>query len=77
MNTALNPAVQEALKHVSNQETVKHILMGDYGAIIATQKLLAVLKYTEFIFWTQPQPIGTTGEYISVLIKRGITNVES
>ncbi|HEY9764411.1 MAG TPA: hypothetical protein V6D07_17930 [Trichocoleus sp.] len=59
-----------ALPVLSDQETVKHILIGDYGAIIRTQEVLAALKYAEKIFWTEPQPIGTTSEYISILIKR-------
>jgi hypothetical protein len=62
---------------IANQETLKHILIGDYGATIATQNLLAVLKYAEKILWTQPQPTGVTGEYISVLIRRSAPNVES
>ncbi|MBD0335124.1 MAG: hypothetical protein ICV62_06525 [Cyanobacteria bacterium Co-bin13] len=62
---------------LSNQEKLKHILIGDYGAIMATQDLLAALKYTEKIFWTQPQPIGATGEYISVLIRKSAPRVES
>ncbi|MBD2256735.1 hypothetical protein [Pseudanabaena sp. FACHB-2040] len=62
---------------LSNQETLKHILIGDYGAIVATQKLLATLKYADKNFWTQPQPIGATGEYISILIKRSAPNTES
>ncbi|MBD2256630.1 hypothetical protein [Pseudanabaena sp. FACHB-2040] len=61
---------------LSGQETLKHILIGDYGAIIATQKLLATLNYADKTFWTQPQPIGATGEYISVLIKRSAPNAE-
>lgn len=59
-----------ALPVLSDQETVKHILIGDYGAIVRTQEVLAALKYAEKIFWTDPQPIGMTSEYISVLIKR-------
>ncbi|MBD2259219.1 hypothetical protein [Pseudanabaena sp. FACHB-2040] len=59
---------------LSSQETLKHILIGDYGAIIATQKLLATLNYADKTFWTQPQLIGATGEYISVLIKRSAPN---
>lgn len=59
-----------ALPVLANQETVKHILIGDYGAIVRTQEVLATLRYAEKILWTEPQPIGTTSEYISVLIKR-------
>ncbi|HEY9737500.1 MAG TPA: hypothetical protein V6D06_14500, partial [Trichocoleus sp.] len=59
-----------SLPVLANQETLKHILIGDYGAIIRAQEVLAVLKYAEKIFWTPPQPIGTSSEYISVLIKR-------
>ncbi|HEY9881794.1 MAG TPA: hypothetical protein V6D29_25310 [Leptolyngbyaceae cyanobacterium] len=74
MNIALNPAIQEALSHVSNQETVKHFIIGDFGAVNRAQEILAILGYAEKIFWTKPQPIGLTGEYISVLTKRNASN---
>lgn len=65
-----------SLPVLANQETLKHILIGDYGAIISTQKLLAALKYAEVILWSPPQPIGATGEYISVLMRRSAPNTE-
>lgn len=55
---------------LANQETLKHILIGDLGAIFEAQDLLATLRYAEQIFWSKPQPIGTTGEYISVLMRK-------
>ncbi|HEY9762879.1 MAG TPA: hypothetical protein V6D07_10145 [Trichocoleus sp.] len=75
MNTGLNPEILRAVSHVSNQETVKHFMIGDFGAVNRAQEVLAILGYAEKIFWTKPQPIGTSGEYISVLTKRNASGL--
>jgi len=53
-----------------NQEAVRHILLGDYGAIIDTINRLALLGYCEQIAWSEPLPTGRNGEYISVMTRR-------
>jgi hypothetical protein len=53
-----------------NPESVRHLLIGDYGAIIDTINRLAVLGYCERIAWSEPLPTGRSGEYISVMTRR-------
>ena len=53
-----------------NQESVRHLLIGDYGAIVETINRLAVLGYCERIAWSEPIPTGRSGEYISVMTRR-------
>jgi hypothetical protein len=53
-----------------NQEAVRHLLIGDYGAIIDTINRLALLGYCERIAWSEPLPTGRSGEYISVMTRR-------
>ena len=53
-----------------NQEAVRHLLIGDYGAIIDTINRLAVLGYCDRIAWSEPIPTGRNGEYISVMTRR-------
>ena len=53
-----------------NQEAVRHILLGDYGALIDTINRLALLGYCERIAWSEPLPTGRSGEYISVMTRR-------
>jgi hypothetical protein len=62
--------ILQSIPVTGDQETLKHILIGDYSAILKTQDWLALYRYAEKTAWTQPQPIGLTGEYISVLIRR-------
>jgi len=52
------------------QDSVRHILLGDYGAIIDTINCLALLGYCERIAWSEPLPTGRNGEYISVMTRR-------
>lgn len=59
----------------SDQEIVRHILLGDYGAILKTISILAVYHYAEPIHWSPPMPTGRFGEYISILTKREAANV--
>jgi hypothetical protein len=53
-----------------NQESVRHLLIGDYGAILDTINRLALLGYCERIAWSEPLPTGRGGEYISVMTRR-------
>jgi len=53
-----------------NQEAVRHLLIGDYGAIIDTINRLERLGYCERIAWSEPLPTGRNGEYISVMTRK-------
>jgi hypothetical protein len=53
-----------------NQEIVRHILLGDYGAIARAIKTLAVCNYAYPQDWSQPIPTGRSGEYLSIMTKR-------
>ncbi|MDB9527453.1 hypothetical protein PN498_15750 [Oscillatoria sp. CS-180] len=53
-----------------NQETVRHILLGDYAALIAVMMRLAALGYCDRTAWSDPLPTGRSGEYISVMTRR-------
>ncbi|MGD1861175.1 MAG: hypothetical protein ACFB0E_14525 [Leptolyngbyaceae cyanobacterium] len=53
-----------------NQEAVRHILLGDYGAIIDSINRMAVLGYCERLAWSEPLPTGRHGEYISVMPRK-------
>ncbi len=57
------------------QETVRHILLGDYGALLEAINQMSALGYGERIAWSDPIPSGRTGEYISVMTRRrGVTS---
>jgi len=74
---AAQPAPQLNLPSY-NQDGVRHILLGDYGAIIDTINRLALLGYCVGeacpkglrIAWSEPLPTGRNGEYISVMTWR-------
>ena len=51
-------------------EAVRHILLGDYAALIEAINRMAVLGYCDRIAWTEPLPTGRNGEYISVMSRR-------
>ncbi|MDB9526137.1 hypothetical protein PN498_09080 [Oscillatoria sp. CS-180] len=53
-----------------NQETVRHILLGDYAALIEVMKRLASLGYCDRTAWSDPLPTGRSGEFISVMTRR-------
>jgi hypothetical protein len=53
-----------------NQETVRHILLGEYSALIAAMNRMAVLGYCESLAWSEPLPTGRHGEYISVMTRK-------
>ena len=53
-----------------NQEVVRHILLGDYSAVIEAINRMAVLGYCERIAWSEPIPTGRNGEFISVMTRK-------
>jgi len=53
-----------------NQESVRHILLGDYSALIDAINRIALLGYCERIAWSQPLPTGRNGEFISVMTRK-------
>ena len=53
-----------------NQEAVRHLLIGDYGAIAGTIHRLERLGYCDRLAWSEPLPTGRTGEYISVMTRK-------
>lgn len=73
MTTALNLDILRAIP-TGNQETLKVVLMGDYEAVLKAQDFLAVTKFADKGLWSKLQPIGTSSEYISVLIRRSASS---
>ena len=69
MTSSLNLDILRAIP-AGNQEKLKVVLMGDLDALLRTQDFLAVVKFAEKKLWSAPQPIGTSSEYISVLIRK-------
>jgi hypothetical protein len=61
-----------------NGESVRHILLGDYSALIDAINRLALLGYCVGeaspkglrIAWSEPLPTGRNGEYISVMTRK-------
>jgi hypothetical protein len=53
-----------------NQECVRHILLGDYSALVDAINRMATLGYCERIAWSQPLPTGRNGEFISVMTRK-------
>jgi hypothetical protein len=53
-----------------NSEAVRHILLGDYGALIEAINRMAVLGYCDRIAWSEPLPTGRNGEFISIMTRR-------
>jgi hypothetical protein len=53
-----------------NQECVRHILLGDYSALVDAITRMDALGYCERIAWSQPLPTGRNGEYISVMTRK-------
>ncbi|MBD2256609.1 hypothetical protein [Pseudanabaena sp. FACHB-2040] len=60
-----------------NQAMLRHILLGDYGAIVKTIQALAVFNYAEPKHWSQIIPTGRSGEYLSILTKREVAEADS
>ncbi|HEY9889908.1 MAG TPA: hypothetical protein V6D02_16000 [Candidatus Obscuribacterales bacterium] len=53
-----------------NQETVRHILLGDYSALMEAVKRMAALGYCDTQAWSEPLPTGRGGEFISVMTRK-------
>jgi hypothetical protein len=53
-----------------SQESVRHILLGDYSALIEAINRMAVLGYCERLAWSEPLPTGRNGEFISVMTRK-------
>jgi len=49
---------------------VRHILLGDYSALVDAINRMATLGYCERIAWSQPLPTGRNGEFISVMTRK-------
>ncbi|MGB3201929.1 MAG: hypothetical protein WBA99_13575 [Nodosilinea sp.] len=52
------------------QETLRHILLGDYGAVIDAIGRLVAMGYSDKVAWSDPMPSGRSGEYIAVMTRR-------
>ena len=66
---AVQPAPEFRLPSF-NQETVRHILLGDYSALIDAIKRMAALGYCDTQAWSEPLPTGRGGEFISVMTRK-------
>ncbi len=56
------------------QETLRHILLGDYAALMEALNHMAALGYCDRVAWSDPIPTGRSGEYLSVMTRRrGVT----
>ncbi len=56
------------------QETLRHILLGDYAALIEAINHMASLGYCDRVAWSAPIPTGRSGEYLSIMTRRrGVT----
>ncbi|WP_017297455.1 hypothetical protein [Nodosilinea nodulosa] len=60
------------------QETLRHILLGDYGVITDAIGQLVALGYSvgeacpkgNRVAWSDPIPTGRSGEYVAVMTRR-------
>ena len=50
--------------------SVRHLIFGPLRGLNETTKHLHKLRYANFKDWSQPQPTGETGEFVTVLIKK-------
>ncbi|PZO42854.1 MAG: hypothetical protein DCF17_07660 [Shackletoniella antarctica] len=56
------------------QETLRHILLGDYAVLIEAINHMASLGYCDRVAWSDPIPTGRSGEYLSIMTRRrGVT----
>ena len=66
---AVQPAPEFRLPSF-NQEAVRHILLGDYSALMEAVKRMAALDYCDTQAWSEPLPTGRGGEFISVMTRK-------
>jgi hypothetical protein len=52
------------------QETLRHLLLGDYAALTEAINHLAALGYCDKIAWSDPIATGRSGEYLSIMTRR-------
>ncbi|MBD2260610.1 hypothetical protein [Pseudanabaena sp. FACHB-2040] len=57
-----------------NQETLRHILLGDYAILRDTIHTLHRLGYADAGDWSKPMLTGRGGEYVSILTQRRASN---
>ena len=50
--------------------SIRHLIFGPLPALDKTTKHLHKLRYADFEDWSQPQPTGETGEFVTVLMRR-------
>jgi hypothetical protein len=56
------------------QETLRHILLGDYAALMEAINHMVSLGYCDRVAWSAPMPTGRSGEYLSIMTRRrGVT----
>jgi hypothetical protein len=56
------------------QETLRHILLGDYAALMEAINHMVSLGYCDRIAWSALIPTGRSGEYLSIMTRRrGVT----
>jgi hypothetical protein len=56
------------------QETLRHILLGDYAALLEAINHMVSLGYCDKIAWSDPIPTGRSGEYLRIMTRRrGVT----
>ncbi len=55
-----------------DQQVLRHILLGDFGAIREAIHYLHVKGYAEAQYWSKPISTGRGGEYLSILTTRRI-----
>lgn len=53
-----------------SRQSVRHILLGDYAALLEAINQLAALGYCDRAAWINPLPTGRSGEYISLMTRR-------
>ncbi len=52
------------------QETLRHIFLGDYAALMEAINHMVSLGYCDRISWSAPIPTGRSGEYLSIMTRR-------
>ena len=57
-------------KQTPELATVRHLVFGPLAALRETTHTLYLRGYAEVNDWSQPQPSGSPGEYVTVLIKK-------
>lgn len=60
----------KSVPQAPNQEILRHILLGDYGAIVRAIQVLGACGYAEPKHWSPLTPTNRSGEYLSILTKR-------